>query len=75
MKADEVTTLIRTQIPDAQVKVEGEGCNFSITVISEQFKGMSLVQRQRSVMAPFKEKIASGELHALSVKALAPEEN
>ena len=73
MDINEVTSLIQNEIPDAQVSVEGEGCNFSVTVISAQFAGVSLVQRQRMVMAPFKDKIASGELHALSVKALLPE--
>jgi len=74
MKIDEITSLIQSQIPDAQVSVEGEGCNFSVTVISEQFRDQSLLQRQKSVMAPFKEKIASGELHALSVKTRLPED-
>ena len=73
MNIDEVTALIKAEIPDAQVSVDGEGCNFSVTVISEQFRDISLVQRQRMVMGPFKDKIASGELHALSVKALPPE--
>ena len=73
MNIDEVTALIKAEIPDAQVSVDGEGCNFSVTVISEQFRDISLVQRQRMVMGPFKDKIASGELHALSVKALLPE--
>lgn len=74
MNISEVTELIQSEIPDAQVSVDGEGCNFSVKVISSTFSGLSLVQRQRKVMAPFKEKIASGELHALSVKALLPEE-
>ena len=74
MNITEVTALIQSEIPDAQVSVDGEGCNFSVKVISSSFSGMPLLQRQRKVMAPFKEKIASGELHALSVKALLPEE-
>ena len=74
MNIEEVTQLVQTSIPNAEVSVTGEGCNFSITVISAQFRNMSLVQRQRLVMAPFKERISSGELHALSVKALTPED-
>lgn len=73
MNLEEVTQLIQAHIPDAQVSVSGEGCNLSVTVISEQFRNMSLVQRQRTIMAPFKDRIASGELHALTVKALTPE--
>jgi acid stress-induced BolA-like protein IbaG/YrbA len=66
--------VIKAVMPDAEVTVDGEGCNFSVTVVSAGFEGQSPVQRQRSVMAPFKEKILSGELHALSIKALTPDE-
>ncbi len=73
MKIDEIKTLIKNHIPDAQVSIEGEGCNFSVTVISEQFRDQSLLQRQKTIMSLFKEQIASGELHALSVKTRLPD--
>ena len=74
MEIDAVKQLILTAIADAKVTVAGEDCNFTVTVVSDQFKGKLPVARQKMVMAPFKEQIASGALHALSVKALTPEE-
>ena len=47
---------------------------FSSVVLSEQFQGTSTVARQRRVLATVKEKLATGELHAMSVKAYTPEE-
>jgi acid stress-induced BolA-like protein IbaG/YrbA len=43
-------------------------------VVSAGFAGKSLIQKHRMVMATVKEQIASDELHALSIKALTPEE-
>jgi len=45
-----------------------------ITVVSEQFIDLALVKKQQLVMATLKEPLASGKLHAVSVKAYTPEE-
>ncbi len=74
MQQSEVEALVKNAIPDAQVTVEGEGCSFTIHVVSESFEGQMPVKRQKAVMAPFADLIASGELHALSVKAKTPKE-
>ena len=74
MKTEEVEALVRPAFPDAQIYVEGEGCDFAVVVISEQFEGCTPVQKQKQVLASFKENLASGELHALSVKAYTPAE-
>ncbi len=74
MEINQVTALIHTVVPGAEVRVDGEGCSFSIIVISALFEGQSLLQRQRLLMAPFKDLIASGEVHALTVKAYTPDQ-
>ncbi len=45
-----------------------------IVVISEQFTDLALVKKQQLVMATLKEPLASGKLHAVSVKAYTPDE-
>ena len=70
----EVEQLVRQGIPDAKVLVEGEGCDLLITVVSEQFIDLSLVKKQQLVMATLKEPLASGKLHAVSVKAYTQDE-
>ncbi|HGX93662.1 MAG TPA: BolA/IbaG family iron-sulfur metabolism protein [Candidatus Tenderia sp.] len=74
MEINQVQEIVSSVVPGADIRVDGEGCSFSVTVVSEQFEGQSLLNRQRSVMAAFRESLASGELHALSVKAYTPDE-
>lgn len=71
MHANEVKQLIASAIPGAEINVEGEGCNFTVTVISPSFEGLSLLKKQQAVLAPLTAKITSGELHAVTVKAYA----
>ncbi len=72
MNAEDIITRIRENYPDAEVRTEGSDCNFSLTVISEAFEGLNLIQRQRPLLALFKDELGSGELHALSILAHAP---
>ncbi|WP_262963970.1 Grx4 family monothiol glutaredoxin [Methylobacter psychrophilus] len=69
-----IEQLVQSGIPDAKVLVEGEGCDLLITVVSEQFTDLALVKKQQAVMVTLKEPLASGKLHAVSVKAYTPNE-
>ena len=69
MQASEIEQLIQAKIAGAEVLVEGEGCSFSVAVTSEAFEGLSRVDQQKMVLAAVSEQIASGELHAITVKA------
>ena len=71
---EEAEQLVLQGIPDAKVIIDGVGCDLTVTVISDQFAEQSLVKKQQLVMATLKEPLASGKLHALSVKAYTPEE-
>ncbi|MGD8207650.1 MAG: BolA family protein [Thiohalocapsa sp.] len=72
METERVAELIRAGLPGAEVEVTGDGSHFEAVVISEAFEGMSPIKKQRLVMDTVKEQIASGELHALSIKTLTP---
>ena len=74
MEIDDVKNLIVHQVPDAEIHVQGEGCNFSVDVISESFSGISKLNRQKKVLSAIKDQLATGEIHAMSVKAFTPEE-
>lgn len=60
--------------PDAIVEPQGSDCNFSVKIISAEFEGKNPLQRQRPVLALFKDDITSGALHALSIEARTPGE-
>lgn len=70
----EIEDLLRDSFPNAQIEVGGnDGVHMSAMVIDESFRGKSRVQQQRAVNAVLKEKIDSGELHALALTTKAPE--
>jgi len=71
---EQIEELIKSGFKDAKVKMEGDGCNCSTTVISDEFEGKSLLERQKMVLATVRSQIDSGELHALSIKAKTPSE-
>lgn len=74
MEISEVRGLIEAALPDSRVAVEGEGCNFSCVVVSPSFQTLGPVQRQRLVLTAVQAPLATGALHAISVKAYTPEE-
>jgi monothiol glutaredoxin len=74
LSTGEVMQLVQQGIDDAQVIVEGEGCDLTITVVSSKFNDLPIVKKQQLVLATLKEPLASGKLHAVSVKAYAPDE-
>jgi acid stress-induced BolA-like protein IbaG/YrbA len=74
METEAVKNLIASGIPGAEVRVSGDGSHFEALVVSTEFEGKSLLEKQRMVYAAVNEQIASGELHALSIKALTPDE-
>ena len=67
MENETIEALIKAGIPDAQVKVTGDGRHFETSVVSNIFEGKSLIQRHRMILATVESQIASDELHALSI--------
>jgi len=74
LSVSQVTQLVQQGIDDAKVMIEGEGCDLAITVVSAQFNDLTTVKKQQLVLATLKDPLASGKLHAVSVKAFTPEE-
>ncbi|MGZ8249049.1 BolA family protein [Methylomagnum sp.] len=74
MDISEVRNLIETALPGCRLSVDGEGCNFSVKIVSEAFEGLSPVKRQQLVMAAVQEPLSTGALHAISMKVYTPAE-
>ncbi len=70
----EVEKRISEGFDDAQFEIEGEDCNFTVTVISQSFEGLTPVAKQQRVLALFSDLIQAGDLHALTVKAFTLDE-
>ena len=52
---------------------DGGESHFNVVIVSGAFSGQGRVQRQRAVYSALSEELA-GPVHALSVKAFAPDE-
>jgi acid stress-induced BolA-like protein IbaG/YrbA len=74
METSAIEQLIRAGMPDAEVQVSGDGSHFDAVVVSPVFAGMTPIKKQRLVMDTVRAEIASGELHALSIKTFTPEQ-
>ena len=74
MNADRIRTLIEAGLPGARVDVQGEdGVHFEARVISDAFAGKLPLARHRMVYATLGDRMG-GEIHALALKTLTPEE-
>jgi len=70
----EVKNLIEAGLACESVQIGGDGYHFEAIVVSHAFEGKRPVARQQMVYATVQQYISSGELHALSLKTLTPEE-
>jgi acid stress-induced BolA-like protein IbaG/YrbA len=62
MQAVEVKSFLEGKLPQIQVEVEGEGCNFQLNVISDEMATLS------PVYAHLNPWIADGSIHAVTMK-------
>ncbi|KGP62520.1 BolA family transcriptional regulator [Legionella norrlandica] len=56
------------------VKVEGDGYQYQVTIVTDLFLNKSKVARQQWVYAQLKDFITTGRLHAISMKTWTKEE-
>ena len=68
MQSAEVKAFLETKLPDTQIEVEGEGCNFQLSLISDELAGLSPVKRQQQIYAHLNPWIADGSIHAVTMK-------
>ncbi|HET7656155.1 MAG TPA: BolA/IbaG family iron-sulfur metabolism protein [Luteimonas sp.] len=74
MNAQDIQELIEQGLPGARVQVEGaDGVHFEATVVSDAFRGKLPLARHRMVYATLGTRLG-GEIHALALKTLTPEE-
>lgn len=70
----EVSNLISKVYPNAKISIEGQGCDLTISVVSEAFAGLPMVKQHQGVMETLKDVLASGRLHAVTLKTSTPEQ-
>jgi acid stress-induced BolA-like protein IbaG/YrbA len=71
---DEIATIIRGHIPDAEVHVlSPDGVHFQAVVVSASFEGQPLVRQHQAVMNALKDQFDSERVHALQLKTFTPD--
>ena len=70
----DITHFLKLQFPEAEISFDGGDCNSKVLIVSEQFEGLSSLQRHKLVLSVLKEYFKSGELHALSLNTKSPSE-
>ncbi len=69
-----IQQLITAGLPCTRLEVTGDGAHFDALIVSESFAGKGTLARHRLVYAALGGRMESGEIHALSMRTLTPEE-
>jgi acid stress-induced BolA-like protein IbaG/YrbA len=72
--ADDVQARVARAIVPSDVTARGDAHRMEIDVISTAFEGMNRVRKQQLVYAAIAELIATGALHAVTIRASTPAE-
>lgn len=74
MDADKIRELIEAGLPGARAQVQGDdGVHFEAVVVCDSFRGKLPLARHRMVYATLGARMG-GEIHALALRTLTPEE-
>ena len=77
MAADDIATLIRSGIPDAEVTITdlaGDGDHYAARVVAESFRGVPRIRQHQAVYAALGGRMG-GELHALQLVTATPDQD
>jgi acid stress-induced BolA-like protein IbaG/YrbA len=73
MQPDDIKRMIESGLPGARVSVTGDGHHFEAEVVAREFAGKSMLQQHQIVYRTLGGKMGN-EIHALSLRTLAPGE-
>ncbi|QEM81323.1 MULTISPECIES: BolA family protein [Halomonas] len=74
MQPSDVKALLESRVDGCEFHIQGEGCNFQVIAVGDRFAGLTPVKRQQLIYGALAEEIASGALHAISIKTFTPDQ-
>ncbi|ATZ66517.1 BolA family iron metabolism protein IbaG [Acinetobacter haemolyticus] len=74
MNSEQLTQILKEAFPEAEVAVSGQAGKFDLRIVDDQFEGKRTVSRQQTVYAPLNSYIASGAVHAVTIRAMTKDE-
>ena len=72
MDANQVKGLVEAGLDNCRVEVDGGGGRYEVVAIGDVFAGLTALKRQRLVYATLTEVIASGVVHAVTIRTFTP---
>lgn len=72
---DEITSALEKGMKFYDLSVEGSESKYTVSIKSDEFIGKSTIQRHKMVYALLNDYIKTGEIHALTIKAMSPDES
>ena len=69
-----IEALIKANISHCRVEMAADGNRLDLLLVSAEFAALNRVQRQQKVYRLLDDRIKSGEIHAISMKLMTPEE-
>lgn len=70
---DTLKGYIAANLPCTHLSVDGDGQHFYATIVSEEFRGLSMIKQHQRVYAALGDRMKA-EVHALSMKTYSPEQ-
>lgn len=74
MDLDDIERTIKEGLGECKIEMQAEDNKLMLLIVADEFEGLNRVKRQQLVYGLLNEKIASGEIHAVSMKTLSPAE-
>ena len=72
---DVITKVISDGIKYNELVVEGSEAKYEVQIVSNVFDGKSIIQRHKLIYALLDNYIKTGEIHALTIKAMTISES
>ena len=72
---DLITSAISNVIKYENLSVEGSESKYTVSIISDEFIDKSIIQRHKMIYALLDQYIKTGEIHALTIKAMTLDES
>ena len=74
MDEAEIRATLEAALGDCEIQLQSEGNKLMLLVTAAAFEGLNRVKRQQLVYRSLGDRIESGEIHAVSMRCLTPEE-
>lgn len=72
---DVITKVLSKEIEYDKLIVEGSESKYEVKIVSDVFNGKSMIQRHKIIYALLDSYIKTGEIHALTIKAMTISES